>query len=462
VGAITIAAPLPATGLFADNTFRAPGGPQADEVVNPATEETIGRVAAADAGDVDTAISAARRAVDAGPWSRLSPRERSDALYRLAEVLASDYDRILAVVIAETGCPVTAARAHQVGIPLRHMEYWAEAARRPKLMSRDPVVTTRANGSGVLGSWVVRREPYGVVVAITPYNFPFLQTVMKMGPALAAGNAMVVKPSPLTPFSTFLLAEAAQRADLPPGAFNVVAGGAEVGDALVSDPRVDLVSFTGSAAVGSLIAGRAATRLTRVVLELGGKSALIVCEDADLAQAVRAGVQSATYHAGQGCALTTRHLVHRRVWGDYVERLTEELRRVPVGDPTDPRTGMGPLIRPMAVDRVDACVHEAARRGATVAVGGSRGEHPRGYFYQPTLLTGVANTDPVAREEIFGPVIVAMEFGTEDDAVELANDSPYGLAGHVLSADPARAFGLSRLHQPGCTVRRLQAVRLRA
>jgi aldehyde dehydrogenase (NAD+) len=440
---MTGAPSLPPPSPFVDNVFSEPTAGREEVIINPATEQELGRVASADGVDVKAAVTAARRAADSGAWPSLSPKERSGALYRLADALADDVERILAVVVAETGCPVTAARGHQVGIPLQHMQYWAEAARRPELIPVAPKVTSRSDGAAVLGGWTVRREPCGVVAAITPYNFPFLQTVMKVGPALAAGNTVVVKPSPLTPYSTLLIAEAALRAGLPPGVINVVTGGADVGEQLVSDPRVDVVSFTGSDAVGAHIACAASARFARLVLELGGKSALIVCEDADLEVAARAGAQSATYHAGQGCALTTRHLVHAAVRDRYVDQLSERVAAVRVGDPNDPRTGMGPLIRHSAVARVESYVQEACARGAQVATGGSRGDHARGFFYSPTVLTEVSNSWPVAREEIFGPVVVVIDVADEAEAIAVANDSPYGLAGHVVSADPARAFDIA-------------------
>ena len=434
---------LPPSSPFVANAFIEPSGPGEEVILNPATEEVLGRVASADERDVDAAIGAARKAADTGTWSSLTPRERGTALEALADVLATDMQRILELVVAETGCPITAAAGHQVGLPIEHLQYWADVARRPDLIGHPPRVTVRPDGSGVLGGWTVRREPYGVVAAITPYNFPFLQTVMKIGPALAAGNTVVLKPSPLTPYSTLVIAEAAQKAGLPDAVINVVTGGADVGEQLVGDPRVDLVSFTGSDHVGSRIAGAASARLAGLVLELGGKSALIVCEDADLAIAAKAGAQSATFHAGQGCALTTRHLVHRTVLDRYLDLLVARIGAIRVGDPGDPATGMGPLIRESAVNRVEGYVHDARERGARVATGGSRGDHDRGFFYEPTVLTDVSNAWPIAREEIFGPVAVVIAFGDEDEAIELANDSSYGLAGHVVSQDPARAFAMA-------------------
>lgn len=436
---LTAAASLPPAGCFIDNAFIQPRSGLVDIVVNPATEAELGSVPSAGERDVDDAIAAARRAFEAGVWSSLTPRARSDAMYRIAEVLSDDIERILAVVVAETGCPVSTARGHQVQLPLEHMYYWAEAARRPELEG----VAPRPTGRGMLGGWAVRREPYGVVAAITPYNFPLLQAVMKIGPALAAGNSVVLKASPLTPYSTLLIAEAAQKAGLPDGILNVVTGGAAVGRQLTGDRRVDVVSFTGSDEVGSVIAGQAAARFAHLILEMGGKSPLIVVADADLTAAAAVGAKSATFHAGQGCALTTRHLVDRSVRDEYLALLVEQIGNVRVGDPTDPLTGMGPLIRRSAVDRVHGYVSDAIDEGARVAVGGAYGDQPVGYFYSPTVLTRVANSSRVAREEIFGPVVVVIDFETEDEAVSIANESPFGLAGHVMARDPADAFTLA-------------------
>jgi aldehyde dehydrogenase (NAD+) len=286
-----------------------------------------------------------------------------------------------------------------------------------------------------------------VVAAITPYNFPLLENVMKLGPALAAGNAVVLKPSPFTPYSALLLAEAAEYAELPAGALNVVTGGADTGAALTGDERVDLVSFTGSDAVGARILAAAAPRLTKVLLELGGKSALVMCVDADLELAARIGAQNVTTHAGQGCVLATRHLVHTSVLPEYRARLRAVLDGVVLGAPRDPATTMGPLIRAAAVDRVAGHVEAAVRAGAGVLAGGARPEPgsvpPGGFYYPPTVLTEVDNAWPVAREEIFGPVAAVIGFDTEDEAVALANDTAYGLAGHVVSRDAGRAFELA-------------------
>jgi aldehyde dehydrogenase (NAD+) len=418
-----------------------------EEVLDPATGAVLGTVPDASAGQVAAAVDAARRSADSGPWARESPGGRSVLLSRLHSELAGMPERALDVVVAETGCPVTLAAGQQVDLPIRHLAYWAEAARRPELDPRPPVLTTRPDGSATLGNWVVRREPYGVVAAITPYNFPLLENVMKVGPALAAGNTIVLKPSPYTPYSALLLAEAAQRADLPPGVLNVVTGGAATGAALTGDPRVDLISFTGSDTVGAAILAAAAPRLTKVLLELGGKSPLIVRADADLDLAARIGAQNICTHAGQGCALLTRHLVAAPVHEPYLERIAAVLDAVRVGDPRDPATGVGPLIREAARTRVEGYVAGALSAGARLVSGGTRPDglapHLAGAFYRPTVLADVHNDWPVAQEEIFGPVAAVISFDGDDEAVALANDSRYGLAAHVVSADVGAAWALA-------------------
>ena len=435
---------LPRAAQYIGGGWRESSSDEAETILNPATGSRLGTVASAGPPDVLAALAAVRRAADEGAWASATPRFRSEALYRLHHVLAGMTDRLLELVVAETGCPVRLSRGHQVGLPLRHLEYWAEAARRPELTGRPPVISARSDGSTVLGSWTVRREPYGVVAAITPYNFPLLENIMKLGPALAAGNTVVLKPSPFTPYSALVLAEAAEHADLPAGVLNVVTGGAAVGSALTSDPRVDLVSFTGSDTVGAQVLAAAAPGLTKVLLELGGKSALVVCADADLDLAARIGVQNITTHAGQACVAATRHLVHDTVRHAYIDRVRQLLAGVVVGDPRDPETGMGPLIRAAAVDRVAGHVDGAVHSGASVVAGGHRpSDGTAGFFYPPTVLSDVDNSWPVARQEIFGPVGVVLAFGDEDEAVAIANDSPYGLAGHVVSRDAGRAFGIA-------------------
>jgi aldehyde dehydrogenase (NAD+) len=445
---------LPPTRLFVDGEWRTTTGDQTDDVVNPATEEQVAVVGRGTGADADAAIAAARTAFDDGAWGTMDGRQRAIHLRRLHEVLSARVDAIADVVVAEVGTTRAVTGSHQVGLPIEHIAFWADLAERPELVPYPPRVTRRGDGSAWLGGWVVRREPVGVVAAITAYNFPFLLDIMKVGPALAAGNTVVLKPSPYTPLSALMIAEAAADAGLPAGVLNVVTGGQDVGVLLTTDPRVDLVTFTGSDGVGATIMEQAAPSLKRLVLELGGKSPLIVRDDADIDLAASLGAQSITFHAGQGCALTTRHLVHRTRVGEFESRVVALLQKVRIGDPADPRTQVGPLIRPVAVARTERYVDDARDAGAAVLTGGRRPPQlSKGYFYEPTLLGGAHNDWPVAREEIFGPVAVVIPFDDDDHAVHLANDSDYGLDGHVVSADAGVAFELAcRLRTGGVSI----------
>ncbi|HEX4532013.1 MAG TPA: aldehyde dehydrogenase family protein [Acidimicrobiia bacterium] len=435
---------LPRTDLFIDGDWCPATGEPVDDIVNPATEGLLATVRRGSAEDCDAAMRAARRAFDEGPWPNMSGAERGRCLEQFHAALASRIDSLTDLVVAEVGTTRAAAASHQVGLPIEQLEYWATAARRPELVAHPPRVTPRSSGTSWLGSWIVRREPAGVVAAITAYNFPFLLNVMKLGPALAAGNTVVLKPSPFTPLTAFVIAEAAADAALPPGVVNVVTGDETVGRQLSTSPLVDLVTFTGSDQVGAAIAAQAAPTLKRVLLELGGKSALIIRADADLDLAAQQGVQSFTFNAGQGCALTTRHLVHHSVLGEYHERVAALLQSFRVGDPADPKTQMGPLIRPVAVDRTERYVKGALHDGASLVSGGARPAEPsEGYFFEPTMLGDVVNEWPVAQDEIFGPVAVTIGFVDDDEAVALANHSRYGLDAAIISRDAGAAFALA-------------------
>ena len=445
---------LPRTDLFIDGAWRSATGERVDEIVNPATGVLLATVRQGSTEDCNAAMHAARRAFDDGPWPRMSGAERGRCLEQFHAALAARIDTLTDLVIAEVGTTRAAAESHQVGLPLEQLEYWATAARRPELVAHPPRLAARRDGTSWLGSWVVRREPAGVVAAITAYNFPFLLNVMKLGPALAAGNTVVLKPSPFTPLTSFVIAEAAAEAELPPGVLNVVTGDATIGQQLSTSALVDLVTFTGSDTVGAAIAAQAAPTLKRVLLELGGKSALIIRADADLDQAAQLGVQSFTFNAGQGCALTTRHLVHHSVLGEYHDRVAALLQSFRVGDPVDPHTQMGPLIRPVAVDRTERYVKDALHDGASLIAGGARPAQPKGgYFFEPTMVSDVDNEWPIAQDEIFGPVAVTIGFAEDDEAVELANRSRYGLDGAIVTRDAGAAFAMAcRLRTGGVAI----------
>jgi acyl-CoA reductase-like NAD-dependent aldehyde dehydrogenase len=415
-----------------------------EPVLNPATEEPIGLAPVGGRAEAEAAISAAREAFDGGVWPRLSGKERAAVLQRMHDALMRRRDDICALIMAEAGATAALARALQFAIPMKHAQYFIDICGRDPVTPLPVELTPAFDGRTTLGAGVMVREPMGVVSAITPYNFPFFLNVSKVFPALAAGNTVVLKPSPYTPFEALILGEAAEEAGLPRGALNIVTGGMEVGEILTTDPRVDLVTFTGSDLVGAAIQAQAAPTLKRVLLELGGKSALIVRPDADLQRAAAAGLAGFTIHAGQGCALTTRHLVHNSVREAYVERLTAMAASIKVGDPASPETAMGPLIREAQRKRTEDYVEIARQEGARLVAGGRRPPGlEKGYFFEPTLFVDVDNRSRIAQEEVFGPVGVVIGFETDEEAIALANDSAFGLSGAIYSADAGRAFEMA-------------------
>jgi aldehyde dehydrogenase (NAD+) len=400
------------------------------EVLNPATEEVIGVVPVGTAADAEAAVASARHAFD--EWAGLDPVARCARLRPFLDALRSRGRELATLVVAETGAIGPLAKRLHVDTALDHFEWFLDAGSRPAVEERDGPTK------------LVVREPVGVVGAITPFNFPFFLNIEKIAPALVAGNTVVLKPSPLTPLEALVIADVADEVGLPRGVLSVVTGGLDVGRVLTTDPRVDLVTFTGSDAVGAQVMAQAAPTLKRVLLELGGKSALIVRPDADLDGATLFGLSQLIVQAGQGCALCTRHLIHASIVDEYVERLVALAEAVVVGDPAQRGVGMGPLIRPAQVERVNGLVQTAVTGGAGVACGGRRPPHvDRGFFYEPTVLTGVTNDATVARREVFGPVAVVIPFTDDDDAVRMANDSDYGLGGAVWSDDTEAALAIA-------------------
>jgi aldehyde dehydrogenase (NAD+) len=436
-------------GLFVNGGWRATE--TAAPVLNPATEGTLTTAPRGVGADADAAVAAARRAFDEGPWPRLTPAQRSSALGRLRDVLADWADDIVGLVVAEAGIPVSIARPSQFDAPMQLFDFFIDRCATFEALRPLPVTAfPNRHGATMLGAGVVQRSPRGVVAAITPFNAPFLVNLLKVGPALAAGCTVVLKPSDFTPLEALLLGAAAQEAELSPGVLNVVTGGVDVGEYLTTDSRVDMVTFTGSDAVGAKVMAQASGTLKHVTLELGGKSAMIVREDADLDAAAARGAQELTLFSGQGCALWTRHLVHRSLYDGYLERVTAMLQRLPVGDPTDAHTVVGPLIRNSACARAEKYVAGALEQGARLITGGRRPPHlSRGYYYEPTLLADVRSDMTVAQQEVFGPVGVAILFDDDDEAVQIANDSEYGLSGSIWTADPGAAFAMAQRIQTG-------------
>ncbi len=415
-------------------------------MLDPATEEVIAEVPEGSVADVDRAVGAARRAFDSGPWARMTPRERSDLLVRFVAAVADRRDELVDLIVREAGSARPIAQALQFDTPLRYAEWFAERAGTfPYVEALLPQVGPRGLGQGA-----ILKEPAGVVAAITPFNFPLYLNLVKVIPALAVGCTVVLKPSPLTPLEALALGDIADAVGLPPGVLNVVTGDVAASEHLTTHPGVDMVSFTGSNAVGKQIMGQAAQGLKKVLLELGGKSPNIVFAGTDVKKFAFSAAFAFTIHAGQGCALPTRILAERSIYDEVVEGLTASLARIKVGDPNEKGIGMGPLIREAQRERVERYVASGTAEGARLACGGGRPAGlDRGYFFEPTLFADVDSSMAIAQEEIFGPVGVAIPFEDEDDAVRIANDTRYGLAAGIWHPDPLRAFDVAQRVQAG-------------
>jgi aldehyde dehydrogenase (NAD+) len=432
--------------LFIDDTWTEGESNSVVDVLNPATESVIGTVTQATGKDVVRAIEAARRAFDEGPWPRMTPKERSTVLLRMADVLERRRADLVELNIREAGSTRMLAETLQVGIPLQHFRDTVDRV-VTGFAFEQPMLPSIGQG---LGQGVVLKEPAGVAALISAYNFPLFLNLFKVAPALAAGCTAVLKPAPTTPLEAFVLGEVAQEAGLPAGVLNIVTGDIEAGQELTTNAMVDLVSFTGSDAVGRLVANQASSTVKKVILELGGKSANIVCEDADLNKVLPSVVQNMVTHAGQGCALLTRTLVHRSRYDELIAMATAALEYVSVGDPSDGSTMMGPLISAAQRDKVETLIATGAAEGAQIAFGGGRPAGlDKGFFVEPTLLTGVRNDMVVAQREFFGPVGVVIPFDDDAEAVRLANASDYGLAGGVWAHDPVRAYGIAKQIRAG-------------
>jgi aldehyde dehydrogenase (NAD+) len=407
--------------------------------VNPATEEIIGVTADGGDADMDRAIAAARRAFDRTRWAT-DRGLRVACLRQLHEGLRKHAGELRSVIVAEAGAPVTLTHGAQLDSPVESVAWVADLARDYGWETDLGV----AAPFGIETHRFLRREPVGVVGAITPWNFPMQINLAKIAPALAAGNTVVLKPAPDTPWAATMLGRiVAEETDIPAGVFNVVASSRhEIGQQLAEDPRVDMISFTGSTATGRAVMRAGAVNIKKVFLELGGKSALLALDDADLDIALGNVAFQITTHAGQGCAVLSRLVLPRARYEEGVEKLVAMLRGWPVGDPTDPSTLTGPLISERQRQRVLGYIEKGKAEGGTIALGGGiPADQDRGFFVQPTVITGVSPDSVVAQEEIFGPVLVVLAHDGDDDAVEIANNSPYGLSGMVVSAsaDHARA-----------------------
>jgi acyl-CoA reductase-like NAD-dependent aldehyde dehydrogenase len=419
------------------------------DVVNPATEQVVGAAPEASEQQVRDAAAAAKDAF--ASWSRTPPAERADLLDRAADLVLKASDELVPLVQAETGATMAVTRQMQVPVTASRLRRYARGALEPIEIPLPPgeMPATALAPGGIMGAVAVR-QPVGVVACITPYNFPLVNMAGKIGPALAMGNTVVVKPAPQDPLAVIRFGEILEEAGFPPGVVNVVVGSrAEVGEALVASPDIDMVSFTGSTVVGRHIGAVAGHDMKRLLLELGGKGAALVLDDADLRAAVTTIVSTWAFHSGQICTAPTRVIVHRSLHDTMVEQLAAAAARLKVGDPLEADTVLGPVISGAHRDRVESYVTIGRDEGAEVVAGGTRPELDAGFYVAPTLLAGCRADMRVVREEIFGPVVVALPFDDDDEAVALANSTDFGLYDYVFSKDSARALRVARQLRSG-------------
>jgi betaine-aldehyde dehydrogenase len=438
--------------LYIGGQWVEPDSDQPQDVLNPATGRSIGTAPVGTVKTAQEAIAAARQAFDEGPWPRLSPKRRGQYIADLGRALEKQRARFAELTTIEMGSPMAASDGLHVQTSIDHCERTADRT-LPIFPFSEPVrphVGHSMTGLSQITQGVVMREPVGVASLITPFNAPLVLSMLKTVTALAAGCTVVVKPSPYTPLAVLAIGELVDEIDLPPGVVNIITGDVDVSVEMTTHPAVDIISFTGSDAVGRKVMSQAAGSVKRVVLELGGKSANVVFEDADLDRVALEVVGNMTFNCGQGCLLLTRTIVQESVHDQLVDRVVGQLGQVKVGDPASPETTMGPVIRECERDRIEAMVEAGITEGATLAFGGGRpSELPDGFFLNPALLVDVANGMSVAQREIFGPVGAVISFKDESDAIRLANDSPFGLNSGIFTSDVGRAYRVAQKIRSG-------------
>jgi acyl-CoA reductase-like NAD-dependent aldehyde dehydrogenase len=428
--------------LLINNEWRPSSSGGTMDVVNPATEEVIASVAAADAADVNAAVAAARAALD-GPWGRISARERGRLVSRLADRLLEKADDVARLETLHNGKPISEARHIEIPAAAECFEYFAGWA--------DKVMGETVPVKGNYFNYTLR-EPIGVVAAIVPWNFPLLLAAWKVAPALACGNTVILKPASQTPLTALALGTIAVEVGLPPGVLNVITGpGSKVGQAIVEHPGIDKIAFTGDTSTGKSIMRSAADTLKKITLELGGKSPNIVLPDADIEAALRGATVGIFYGKGEVCAAGSRLLVDRSIKDEFIDKLAARTKKMVAGDPMDPKTRFGALSSKKQLETVLRYIDSGRKEGATLVAGGERTDigTGKGYFVQPTVFADVKPEMTIAREEIFGPVLAAIEFADLDEAIAKANDSPYGLAAGVWTRDIKKAHYVARRLQAG-------------
>ena len=429
-------------GLFIDGEWREPSSKSYFKTLNPATEEPIAEVANGNRDDAKAAILAARKAFDTGPWPRMSPQERCDAMMDLSAKIMDASDELAQIEAQDSGAVLRRTQMMDVNAAAMQIQYFAQTAAGISLREELPEnLTTGPSDNFVL------REPIGVCAGIIPWNFPLLMAIWKIGPAIAMGNTVVLKPASYTPLSARRLMQCIEESAIPDGVVNfVTGGGSTVGEELASSPLVDKIAFTGSTEVGRRIMQLASTNIKKVTLELGGKSANIVLDDADIDCAVDGALYATFFHQGQVCESGTRLFLSEKVHDDFVGKMVERSKAINMGDPLNMMSTMGPLVSDAQRQTVENYVNIGIDEGAKIACGGNRPEgdgFEKGYWFEPTIFVDVDNKSRLAQEEIFGPVLSVIKYSDVDDAIAMANDSIYGLGGGVWSQDLDKAVDVA-------------------